>query len=144
VCSSDLTAADRLGVECDESIVSETVFTFEGGQAGCAQLLEAGATGIIAANDLMAAGAIAAVRAWGGEVPDDVSVIGFDGTPAMSYTAPRLTTLRQPVDRMSAAATALLVAAMEGNGVSQTQVFTPELVVGRSTGPAKQVLSTQY
>lgn len=138
------TAADRLGVECDESIVSETVFTFEGGQAGSARLLESGVTGIIAANDLMAAGAIAAVRAWGGNVPDDVSVIGFDGTPAMSYTAPRLTTLRQPVDRMSAAATALLVAAMDGNGVSQTQVFAPELVVGRSTGTIKEVLSTQY
>ena len=137
-------AADRLGVECDKSIVSETVFTFEGGQAGSAQLLAAGATGIIAANDLMAAGAIAAVRAWGGDVPNDVSVIGFDGTPAMSYTAPRLTTLRQPVDRMSAAATALLVAAMEGDGVSQTQVFASELVVGRSTGTVKQVLNTQH
>ncbi len=60
----------------------------------------------------------------------------------MSYTAPRLTTLRQPVDRMSAAATALLVAAIEENGVSQTQVFAPELVVGRSTGPVKQVVRT--
>lgn len=88
-------AADRLGVQCDESIVSETVFTFEGGQAGSVQFLESGVTGIIAANDLMAAGAMAAVRAWGGNMPDDVSVIGFDGTPAMSYTAPRLTTLRQ-------------------------------------------------
>lgn len=133
-------AADRLDVPCDEAVVSETVFTFEGGQAGSAQLLEAGVTGIIAANDLMAAGAIAAVRAWGGAVPDDVSVIGFDGTPAMSYTAPRLTTLRQPVDRMSAAATALLVASMEGDGVSQTQVFAPELVVGRSTGTVKDVV----
>ncbi len=128
-------AADRLDVESGEPMISETVFTFEGGRAGSAQLLEAGVTGIIAANDLMAAGAIAAVRAWGGDVPGDVSVIGFDGTPAMSYTAPRLTTMRQPVDRMSAAAAALLVEATAGNGVSQTQIFAPELLVGRSTGP---------
>ena len=132
-------ASDRLGVACDETMVSETVFTYEGGQAGSAQLLEAGATGIIAANDLMAAGVIAAVRAWGGSVPDDVSVIGFDGTPPMSYTAPRLTTMRQPIDRMSAAATEVLVDSIAGNGVSQTQVFMPELVVGRSTGPARAV-----
>ncbi|MEA2023200.1 MAG: LacI family DNA-binding transcriptional regulator [Actinomycetota bacterium] len=131
------TAAERLAVECGEDTISESVFTFEGGRAGSAQLLEAGVTGIIAANDLMAAGAIDAVRAWGGNVPDDVSVIGFDGTPAMSYSSPRLTTLRQPVDRMSAAATALLADAMDGNGVSQTQVFAPELVVGHSTGPAR-------
>jgi alanine racemase len=130
-------AAERLAVECGENTISESVFTFEGGRAGSAQLLEAGVTGIIAANDLMAAGAIAAVRGWGGDVPDDVSVIGFDGTPAMAYTAPRLTTLRQPIDRMSAAASALLVEATVGNGVSQTQVFAPELIVGRSTGPVK-------
>jgi DNA-binding LacI/PurR family transcriptional regulator len=131
-------AASRLGVSCDESMISETVFTFEGGQAGSAQLLEAGVTGIIAANDLMAAGVIAAVRAWGGAVPDDVSVIGFDGTPPMSYTSPRLTTMRQPIDRMSAAATELLADSIGGNGVSQTQVFAPELVVGRSTGPVRK------
>jgi len=131
-------AAGRLGVSCEDSMISETVFTFEGGQAGSAQLLEAGATGIIAANDLMAAGVIAAVRAWGGAVPDDVSVIGFDGTPPMSYTSPRLTTMRQPIDRMSAAATELLADSIGGNGVSQTQVFAPELVVGRSTGPVRE------
>ena len=131
-------ATVRLSVSSDDSMISETVFTFEGGQAGSAQLLEAGTTGIIAANDLMAAGVIAAVRAWGGMVPDDVSVIGFDGTPPMSYTSPRLTTMRQPIDRMSAAATELLADAIGGNGVSQTQVFAPELVVGRSTGPVRE------
>ena len=136
-------ASDRFGVACDETMISETVFTYEGGQAGSAQLLEAGATGIIAANDLMAAGVIAAVRAWGGSVPDDVSVIGFDGTPPMSYTAPRLTTMRQPVDRMSSAATELLLDSIAGNGVNQTQVFAPELVVGRSTGPVKAVAAAR-
>lgn len=128
-------AAGRLGVRSDETVISETVFTFEGGQAGSAQLLEAGATGIIAANDLMAAGVISAIRTRGRIVPDDVSVIGFDGTPVMSYPSLRLTTMRQPVDRMAAAATALLSDAIDGNGFSQTQVFAPELVVGRSTGP---------
>ena len=136
-------AAERLAVACDDNMISESLFTFEGGRAGSAQLLEAGMTGIIAANDLMADGAIDAVRAWGGNVPDDVSVVGFDGTPAMAYTAPRLTTLRQPIDRMSAAATALLVDVMDGNGVSQTQVFAPELVVGRSTGPVKAAVGSR-
>ena len=83
---------------------------------------------------------IAAVRAWGGSVPEDVSVIGFDGTP-MSYTAPRLTTMRQPIDRMSAAATELLVDTIAGNGVNQTQLFAPELLVGRSTGPVKSAVA---
>lgn len=85
---------------------------------------------------------IAAVRAWGGDVPDDVSGIGFDGTPAISYAEPRLTTLRQPVDRISAAPTALLITSMDGDGVGQTQVLAPELVVGRWTGAVKEFVRT--
>lgn len=130
-------AAERWGLACEDRLIAETVFTFEGGQAGSAQLLEAGATGIIAANDLMAAGAIGAARTRGADVPGDVSVIGFDGTPAMSHTSPKLTTLRQPVDRMAAAATELLLDSSNGNGSVQTQIFVPELVVGESTGPAR-------
>lgn len=118
-----------------DGLVSETMFTFEGGQAGTATLLESGVTGIIAGNDLMALGAIAAVRSRGAAVPQDVSVIGFDGTPAMAFTEPPLTTLRQPVGRMAAAAAALLVAQMNGDHQAQTQVFRPELVVGQTTAP---------
>lgn len=118
-----------------DGLVSETMFTFEGGQAGAATLLESGVTGIIAGNDLMALGAIAAVRSRGAAVPQDVSVIGFDGTPAMAFTEPPLTTLRQPVGRMAAAAAALLVAQMNGDHQAQTQVFRPELVVGQTTAP---------
>ena len=119
----------------DDGLVSETMFTFEGGQAGMATLLEGGVTGIIAGNDLMALGAIAAVRSWGAGVPEDVSVIGFDGTPSMAFTDPPLTTLRQPVGRMAAAVAALLVAQMNGDPQTQTQVFRPELIVGRTSAP---------
>lgn len=121
------------GLGGDGGHISETLFTFEGGQAGMATLLEAGVTGIIAGSDLMALGAIAAVRSWGAAVPEDVSVIGFDGTPAMAFTDPPLTTLRQPVGRMAAAVAALLVAQMDGDHQVQTQVFRPELVVGQTT-----------
>jgi len=124
------------GFDGDGGLVSETLFTFEGGQAGMATLLEGGVTGIIAGSDLMALGAIAAVRSWGASVPEDVSVIGFDGTPAMAFTDPPLTTLRQPVGRMAAAIATMLVAQMNGDRQVQTQVFRPELVVGQTTAPA--------
>ena len=124
------------GFDGDGGLVSETLFTFEGGQAGMATLLEGGATGIIAGSDLMALGAIAAVRSWGASVPEDVSVIGFDGTPAMAFTDPPLTTLRQPVGRMAAAIATMLVAQMNGDRQVQTQVFRPELVVGQTIAPA--------
>jgi LacI family transcriptional regulator, repressor for deo operon, udp, cdd, tsx, nupC, and nupG len=125
------------GLEDGDRLISATLFTFEGGQAGTARLLEAGVTGIVAGSDLMALGAISAVRLWGGSVPGDVSVIGFDGTPQMSYTDPPLTTLRQPIGRMAAAITSMLVAEINGATTPHTQIFRPELVVGGSTAPVR-------
>jgi DNA-binding LacI/PurR family transcriptional regulator len=119
----------------DESI-SETLFTLEGGRAGMAKLLEAGCTGVVAASDLMALGAITAARSWGAAVPDDVSVIGSDGTPLSMLTDPPLTTLRQPVGRMAAAAVSALIAQVNGDGMMGAQLFQPELVAGASAGPA--------
>ncbi|RPI23989.1 MAG: LacI family transcriptional regulator, partial [Actinobacteria bacterium] len=121
------------GLECEEGFISATLFTFEGGQAGTARLLEAGVSGIVAGSDLMALGAISAVRLWGGSVPGDISVVGFDGTPQVAYTDPPLTTLRQPVGRMAAAVTSMLVAEIGGATTPHTQIFRPELVVGGST-----------
>jgi DNA-binding LacI/PurR family transcriptional regulator len=57
---------------------------------------------VFAASDLMAAGAIDALRALGRRVPDDVAVVGFDDLPPARHTVPRLSTVRQPVDEMAA------------------------------------------
>lgn len=118
-------------------IVSETLFTLEGGRAGMAKLLEEGCTGVVAASDLMALGAITAARSWGARVPEDVSVIGSDGTPLSTLTDPPLTTLRQPVDRMAAAAVSALLAQLNGDGMLSPQLFQPELVAGASAGAVK-------
>jgi DNA-binding LacI/PurR family transcriptional regulator len=116
--------------------VSETLFTLEGGRAGMAKLLEDGCTGVVAASDLMALGAVTAARSWGAAVPGDVSIIGSDGTPMSMLTDPPLTTLRQPVGRMAAAAVSTLVAQRNGNAMIGAQLFQPELVAGASAGPA--------
>lgn len=126
------------GVPDGERLVSETLFTLEGGRAGMAPLLDAGFTGVIAAGDVMALGAIAAARSWGADVPDHMSVVGLDGTPMATLTSPALTTLRQPVNRMAAAAALSLVTQIRGDGFSPSpQLFQPELVVGGSVGPVR-------
>ena len=56
---------------------------------------------VFAASDLMAAGALRALRRLGRRVPDDVAVIGFDDSPSQQ-ARPKLTTVRQPVDAMAA------------------------------------------
>ncbi|HSF86909.1 MAG TPA: LacI family DNA-binding transcriptional regulator [Acidimicrobiia bacterium] len=121
------------GLEAGNDLLSETLFTIEGGQAGTAKLLEANVSGIVAASDMMAIGAVRAVRNWGAEVPDDVSVVGYDGTNLATVTDPALTTARQPVDQVASAAVALFVATPSLGGSIAPQVFAPELVVGAST-----------
>jgi LacI family repressor for deo operon, udp, cdd, tsx, nupC, and nupG len=132
------TAMEGLGLDAADDLVSETLFTIQGGQAGTARLLEARATGIVAASDMMAIGAVRAVRSWGMAVPNDVSVVGYDGTNLASITDPALTTLRQPVAQIASAVTSLFVAPPVLDGPVASQVFMPELVVAASTAPARQ------
>lgn len=128
---------DAAGLSIDnDTAVSETLFTLEGGQAGGAKLLENQMTGIVAASDFLALGAIKAARDWGARVPEDVSVIGFDGTPLGAFTDPSLSTLRQPLDRMASSVAGLLTAYGNGGAQPAAQIFTPELVAGGSTARA--------
>jgi LacI family transcriptional regulator, repressor for deo operon, udp, cdd, tsx, nupC, and nupG len=126
-----------LGLGFDESLVSETPWTIEGGQAAAAPLLERGVTGVVCSNDLMAVGVVAAAHAWGASVPEDLSVVGFDGSPLISFTDPPLTTLRQPAALMATAIASLLVGDHRNSTRVPTQRFRAELVIGQSTGRPK-------
>nr|WP_240107213.1 LacI family DNA-binding transcriptional regulator [Streptomyces sp. MUM 203J] len=125
-----------LGVPREEadSYIQSTLFGVEGGHAAADTLLDQGCTGIVCGSDLMALGAIRAVRARGLDVPGDVSVVGFDDSPLIAFTDPPLTTVRQPVRAMATAAVDALLEEIEGNPVQRTEyVFQPELVVRGST-----------
>jgi alanine racemase len=123
-----------LDIPFDASLVTETPWTVEGGRAGAAPLLERGVTGIVCGNDLMAMGVVASAKAWGASIPEDLSVIGFDGSPLAGFLDPPLTTLRQPAASMAAAVASLLVGDHRTNNGLPAQQFRAELVVGRSTG----------
>ena len=119
-------------------LIEHTTFGVVGGRDAATRLLAMGATAIVCGSDLMALGAVQAVRAAGLLVPFDVSVIGYDDSPLMGYTDPPLTTIRQDVAGISLAAVRALVDQIEGLPVrAEEQVFLPELVVRASTGPVK-------
>lgn len=74
-------------------------YTVEGGHAAMRRLLVRGHSGhlaVFAANDLMALGAMVAVREAGLRCPEDVSILGFDGVPAGAFSWPGLTTVAKP------------------------------------------------
>jgi DNA-binding LacI/PurR family transcriptional regulator len=117
--------------------VERTSFSMEGARAAATRLAERGVTGILCASDVLALGAVRAVRRLGKRVPQDVSVVGFDDSAFMTCTDPPLTTVRQPIEAMGQAVVDLLVQQIQGVGVTADELlFEPELVVRGSTAPA--------
>jgi LacI family transcriptional regulator, repressor for deo operon, udp, cdd, tsx, nupC, and nupG len=120
----------------DGALTVETEYTVEGGREAAAELLDHGATAIIAGSDLMALGAVEAARDAGLEVPRDVSVIGYDDTTLVRFTSPPLTTLHQPIEEMGQAAAKVLSDVRHGVAANTGEMlFRPELIVRESTGP---------
>lgn len=105
-----------------------------GYRAGLA--MEEGVTALFCANDPMAIGAIHALEERGLNVPDDVSVVGFDDVPEAAYAHPGLTTVHQDFTEVGLRAVALLVSAINGRDPGQVDPVEPWLVVRDSTGPA--------
>jgi LacI family transcriptional regulator len=90
---------------------------------------------VFASNDEMALGVLAAIRARGWTSPSDISVIGFDDIPAVSYTTPPLTTVKQPLRTMGRKAVEMLICQIMGQTLESTEVEVPtELIVRGSCG----------
>jgi LacI family transcriptional regulator len=116
----------------------EVPFSSELPQAVLARLARPACSLVVCANDAVAVGAIRALRAAGWRVPADVSVIGFDDVPWSEFIEPALTTVRQPLPALGAAAVEILHARITGpsDGPPRHETLPVELVVRRSTIPA--------
>ena len=117
---------------------------------GCKRMVEwlrhgwgdLGCTALLAQNDDAAIGAIRALQQGGYKVPQDISVVGFDGTERAEYFSPSLTTVRVPLQSISATSVDLLIELIEGhrkgiepptdNQISLATTFC----IGGSSGPA--------
>lgn len=111
---------------------------FDTGHGSVDAVLESGATGILAFNDLVAMGLMSGLHERGLDVPGDISVTGFDDIPFAKYTTPTLTTAAVPITELGAEAWHQLRALIR-NEASQTpgSRYQPRLEVRASTGPAK-------
>lgn len=134
-------ALEEADLVADPALVSHTPFGAAGGAAGIARLLgSVRPTAVICSSDHMAFGAISEARSRGCQVPDDLSVVGFDDVPLATYSAPALTSISQPIKEMAKAAIDELLARLgseptEHEGYSR--VFRPRLVVRDSTAPPR-------
>lgn len=103
------------------------------GMAAMAELLERGIDmdAVLCANDAMAAGALDVLHERGIDVPGRIAVAGFDDATLASQTAPPLTTVRQPFDRVGEEMVRLLLDEIAGRAAAQVTLRT-ELVVRES------------
>jgi len=91
---------------------------------------------VIAANDMVAFGLISSLGSRGLSVPNDVSVVGFDGLVLGARSNPPLTSVQQPIAEMGRIAISLAERAAQ-NGHVEDVVLQPRLLVRSSTGPAR-------
>ena len=106
-----------------------------GAAAMTALMAEArGFDALICVNDLMAIGAIDAARAqFGLRIPEDLSVVGFDGSDPATWASFRVTSVRQPLKRMTEAAVAMLVERIADAGTpAERRLFSGEVLPGNS------------
>lgn len=93
-------------------------------------------TAILAQSDLVALAVIRILGEQGLKVPEDVSIIGFDGTPEGAIATPSLTTIAQPMRDIGRAAVSAILTASQG---VQSQALPLELVIRGSTAPPAAV-----
>ena len=121
-----LEAFRRSGISFDPELDYETArFSYLDGHRATLNLLARGRkfTALFAMSDVMAIGAIRALRDAGLRVPEDVSVMGLDGLTIGEYTTPRLSTVAQPVDSLAEQSLALLRSCMEENAAPRHEIL---------------------
>ncbi|MEV4534220.1 LacI family DNA-binding transcriptional regulator [Asanoa sp. NPDC049518] len=129
-------ALETAGLPADRQLVRYGNFMHEGGLRGAEALLALTEppTAIFAGSDQQATGVYEAVRRAGRTIPGDISVVGFDDLNFAEWTAPPMTTVRQPLHEMGVAAARTLLRILNGERLESTRMeLATHLVVRGST-----------
>ena len=122
------------GLSHDEALYQKANYNLGSGYRAMNKLLarEAGFTAVFCMSDIMAVGAMRALTDAGLRVPQDISVLGFDGIELGQYVVPRLATVSQPQQEIADQSVALLLGQIEKAAPPQTRVVSTGLLEGES------------
>ena len=123
------------GIDFDiEKQYSSSRFSLEGGYKGAEDLLAKfpDMTAIFAMSDIMAIGAMRAIYNSGRKIPADISIMGFDGIELARYVHPRLTTVRQNVERMAERGTEIMLECIKNPTEEIHEVVSFSMIEGSS------------
>ncbi|MEM7728079.1 MAG: LacI family DNA-binding transcriptional regulator [Pseudomonadota bacterium] len=129
-------ARERLGTHGFDALVYRGGFDYDSGRKGFSELFSESRKSLdalICANDLMAIGAMDGARGEGLSIPEEISIVGFDGVAPAHWESYKLTTVRQPVRRMTDAAVSMIVERIERPDLPpEVRTFAGGLLEGRS------------
>jgi DNA-binding LacI/PurR family transcriptional regulator len=126
------------GLEPDGLVAYGDDFTVEAGRDAMRQLLAKAnrPTGVICSSDLMAIGAVQEATREGIRVPEELSIVGFDGIEATAWTRPALTTVEQPIEEIAETAVNALRTMIDAPAKPlPDSFFRPRLHPRASTAP---------
>ena len=132
-------ALEKHGIDYEEALVFEDVVAYESGVriAGRIGQSRLGITAVVATADILAIGLLSGFYRLGISVPEEISVIGFDGLAETEYTTPGLTTVRQPISRKGELAVELLIENIENPRMERVdRVLQVELIERESVKQA--------
>ncbi|MGD8195742.1 LacI family DNA-binding transcriptional regulator [Herbiconiux sp. P18] len=128
-------ALEEAGIPVERSLIRVGLYEQDAARETATELLSSRnrPTAVFAANDLSAIATIETAAELGLDVPGDLSVVGFDDVPEAARLNPPLTTVRQPMQRIGAAAAELLIGLMNGETPERTHITLPTRLVRRAT-----------
>lgn len=128
-------ALKEAGIPYRESYVKYGDYHIDGGEKHVEELMmqEEPPTAILAANDLMAMGAVRALKHLGYRVPEDISVIGFDDIRMNQYTQPELSSVRQEMTKQGHLAVKILDQLFSGEVLPKKKTVMEPTVVMRES-----------
>ena len=130
-------ALKAYSISFDHTLVKQGDFTFNGGYLAMKKFFQEKSSirAIFASNDIMAIGAMVAIKEQGLKIPEDIALVGYDDIPEASYTTPSLTTIKLPKIELGKIAVEILVNHLNGKKqVALKKVLSTELVVRQSCG----------
>jgi LacI family transcriptional regulator, galactose operon repressor len=136
-------ALRRANLKLQDWIIKQGNYTPASGYHAMLDLLKESPhpTAVFIASDVVAMGAILAVKRAGLRIPEDIALVGFDDIPLAEYFDPPLTTIRLPAFGLGWTAGERLIRLTRSEGLDQNNVFLDsELVVRESTGRSRGIL----
>jgi LacI family transcriptional regulator len=128
-----LKALQERGKAFDPDLVADGEFTESGGYSAMMALIPHKPDGLFAASDMMALGAMRALREAHLRVPEDVAIVGYDDLPEAARTQPPLTTIHQSARALGTTAVETLIDVIAHSEVKMRHIISPTELIVRSS-----------